>query len=1006
MQKNLSSFPALLSIPTISLTKDQNRMTNLGSGEDILGIPDYLWRKVIAEETIGTILEQESPWTLAFSPFNYWHVGLFHAISSSRFNMFTRLIILLNAAIACHLAIAEAIVVDSQTSEGIAFFEKEIRPILHESCLECHSSDTKSKGGLLLDSQAGMEAGGDSGAVIIKGAPEASLLIEAVRYGNQDLQMPPKNPLSKDQVAKLERWIAMGAPAPRDGALAAAPNTMGMTIEDGRRFWAFQAVKSPPLPELKSPFIQTPIDAFVLQGLNENQLSPSPPADKQTLIRRLTQDLIGLPPTEDEIDTFLADESAQAFETLVERLLDSPQYGVRWGRHWLDVARYADSNGLDENIGFGNAWRYRDYVVDSFNKDKPYDRFLIEQVAGDLVANPSQETITATCFLQLGPKVMAEPDIEKLHLDVIDEQIDTLGRAFMGMTLGCARCHDHKFDPIKQSDYYSLAAIFKSTKTFGGENMGAIKFWHEHSIATEADKTRIKRADARLKELNGAASSFKGQQLAKIRQGARAKAADYLYACTKFDLNTPLTEVASIATAFELHPRILHHCRRHLEFQRDDPFFDDWHHFSSTGQNDELRRHYDAVFTEAEVRLVAARKDNSKVKTLANERLEAARAALYDKSGFLAVPELDSFAFDEDTLSEYYRLLSIARAFESSAPDPPALMSVSDGEVMKDIPMYIRGNHKRPGPKVPRGFPEVMQWGQKPPALSENSSGRLELAKWMADRRHPLTAKVMVNRIWAWHFGKGLVSSTENFGVMGNKPTNPFLLDWLANYFVTSGWSIKAMHRLILRSSTWQMASMHPLETSYALIDPENRYHWKQNLRRLEAEQIRDSILAVSGRLDERLGGKTLPLRNRQFVFNHTSEDHTTYTSLRRALYLPVIRNNLYTLFEQFDFPDPTMPTGTRHETVIAPQALVMLNDPLILDSASALVQESGHSDLPLEERIQKLYIKILCRAPMPRELKRDTRLWQALATQTTETQTWKLYCQSLLASNEFLYLK
>ena len=895
---------------------------------------------------------------------------------------------------------------DRQGADGIAFFEKEIRPIFHESCLECHSSATKSKGGLHLDSRAGIEAGGDSGVVIIKGAPEASLLIEAVRYGNPDLQMPPKNPLSKEAVAKLEQWVAMGAPAPPGRADSAAIEAAGMSLEEGRRFWSFQAVTRPSVPAFDSAFIRTPIDAFILQTLKKNQLTPAPPASKQTLIRRLTQDLNGLPPTEAQVNTFLGDNSAGALERVVERLLDSPHYGVRWGRHWLDVVRYADSNGLDENIGFGNAWRYRDYVVDAFNSDKPYDQFLIEQVAGDLVPNPSQETITATCFLQLGPKVMAEPDIEKLHLDVIDEQIDTLGKTFLGMTFGCARCHDHKFDPIKQRDYYALAAIFKSTKTFGGENMGAIKFWYEHSIATEEDKTRIEQANKTLKKLNAAAASFKSQHLERIRREARAKAADYLFACTTFDLNTPLTELTSIAATFDLHPRILHHCRRHLEFRRDDPFFDDWHRFHTSGQTDELRQHYHGVFADAEAMLIIARKSNPKQTRLEDKRLESARAALYDKAGFLAVPELDSFAFNEDTLTEYYRLLSIARTFESSAPDSPALMSVSDGTVTTALPMYIRGNHKRPGPKVARGFPSVMQWDKNPPALPQQSSGRLELAQWMTDPRHPLTARVMVNRIWAWHFGRGLVASTENFGVMGSKPSNAPLLDWLTDYFVRSGWSIKAMHRLILRSSTWQMATKHPRETSHALIDPENRFHWKQRLRRLEAEQIRDSILAVSGRLDLRLGGKTLPLRNRQFVFNHTSEDHTTYHSLRRALYLPVIRNNLYALFEQFDFPDPTMPTGTRHETVMAPQALVMLNDPLILDSAAALAQRSDQANMTPVERIRKLYRLTLGRSPDATELKRDTRLWRALASKTEETEAWGLYCQSLLVSNEFLYLK
>ena len=772
------------------------------------------------------------------------------------------------------------------------------------------------------------------------------------------------------------------------------------------KLWSLNPVSSPGIPALHSDFVRTPVDSFILQSLNEKQLTPAPPADKTTLLRRVTQDLTGLPPTIEEIKRFLSDSSPQAFDRVVDSLLESPQYGVRWGRHWLDVARYADSNGLDENIGFGNAWRYRDYVVNAFNADKPFNQFIIEQVAGDLIPNPTQESITATGFLQLGPKVMAEPDIEKLHLDVIDEQIDTLGKAFLGMTIACARCHDHKFDPIKQSDYYSLAAIFKGTKTFGGETMGAIKYWYEHSIASDEDKQRIEQADKQLKKLNAAASSYKSKALAKIREQARSKAVDYLVACMEFNPDTSLAEITSIARIYGLHPRILHHCRQHLEFQREAPFFKDWHRFSAARKTDELRHHYQSIFDELKTQLTALPKDNPSNKKLTDHRLEAARVALQDRAGFLAVPELDSFAFDPNTLAEYYRLLTVARNFESSAPDSPAIMSVSDGETATEIPMYVRGNHKRPGPKVPRGVPTAMHWSQTLPTLPSNSSGRRELAEWIADPRHPLTARVMVNRIWTWHFGKGLVTSTENFGTTGALPSNPELLDWLAAYFIKSGWSIKAMHRLILRSSTWKMASQHPLGDRYSQIDPENELHWKQNLRRLEAEQIRDSILAVSGRLDPQLGGKTLPLRNRQFVFNHTSEDHTTYESLRRALYLPVIRNNLYPLVEQFDFPDPTMPTGSRHETVIAPQALVLLNDPLILDSASAMAESLVEQDQDETEAIQALYLQTLGRHPTTEELQRDAMLLANLFAQTTKHESWMLYCQSLLASNGFLYLK
>lgn len=918
----------------------------------------------------------------------------------------TKLYQIMKHRLAIILATAVCYATSLMAKDGLAFFEREIRPILANNCYDCHSSTAKVKGGLRLDTGADIEVGGDTGPVIVKGEPNASRLIEAVRYQNRDLQMPPKNSLSPDAVKKLEQWVALGAPMPTHRPSERPRPPHGMSVEESRQFWSFRPLSFPPVPSSNSEFVRNPIDAFIQERLTENGLSPAPRADKRTLIRRVTQDLTGLPPAPHEIDDFLSDTTPDAFEKLVERLLNSPHYGVRWGRHWLDVARYSDSNGLDENIGFGNAWRYRDYVVEAFNNDKPYDRFLVEQVAGDLLPNANHQTITATGYLQLGPKVLAEPDIEKLQLDVIDEQLDTLGKTFLGLTIGCARCHDHKFDPIKQTDYYSLAAIFKGTKTFGDQNMGAIKFWYEHPIATDEDKERIKSVDAELKRLNAAAASFKNKQIAEIRRKARAQPTDYLVACTEFDLDTPLEEIKRIAEPTKLHARILHHCRRHLEYHRDDPIFKPWHEFIKAGQTEDLRHYYTKLFDDVEQALAEARKKDPKTKTLPDPGLDAARAALYDNAGFLAVPNVDAFALDQTSLAEYYRLLSIARAFESSAPDIPALMGVSDGKVADTVPVLIRGNRKSPGQEVSRGFPAAIRLPKPSPAFSENGSGRLELAHWMADPQHPLTARVMINRLWTWHFGKGLVASTENFGIMGDRPSNPQLLDWLAKTFIRSGWSIKTMHRLILSSNTWQMASHHPQELSYASVDPENRFHWKQNLRRLEAEQIRDSILAVAGRLDLALGGKTLPLRNRQFVFNHTSEDHTTYDSLRRALYLPVIRNNLYPLFAQFDFPDPTMPTGSRHETVIAPQALVMLNDPLILDSARAMARGIMQSFASAEQRFAAIHRHCLGRPPSQRERERGEAFLRATRDQTTAEQAWTLLCQSVIASNEFLYLK
>ncbi|MEM7478676.1 MAG: DUF1549 domain-containing protein, partial [Planctomycetota bacterium] len=501
----------------------------------------------------------------------------------------------------------------ARAADSHAFFEKKIRPVLVEHCYECHSSSTEKQGGLLLDSRAGVEAGGDNGPVIVKGKAADSLLIQAMRYNNRELQMPPSGKLPDQVIADFETWIENGAPDPRDGELVSAAVT-GMSIKEGKDFWSFQPIVKPEVPKIEgnAGFIRNPIDAFVLRKLQEKDLSPAPTASKRTLLRRVTHDLVGLPPTFVQLQEFLADDSPDALRQVVAELLESQDYGIHWGRHWLDVVRYADSNGLDENIGFGNAWRYRDYVIDSLNADKSFRDFLVEQVAGDLLPNATPETITATCFLQLGPKVMAEPDVEKLHLDVIDEQLDTLGKAFLGMTFGCVRCHDHKFDPIKHEDYYALAAIFKSTKTFGEKRNGAIKFWYEHSLADECELEELKSVDAALKEKTAAATTFKNQEIAKLRKEAREKAVDYLVACTQFAEGSSLEEVAKIAAGFELHPRILHHCRLHLEYHRDDSVFAAWHELKS--QVEKLREHYSSLFENAEAAWAEALKADPKAK--------------------------------------------------------------------------------------------------------------------------------------------------------------------------------------------------------------------------------------------------------------------------------------------------------------------------------------------------------------------------------------------------------
>lgn len=916
----------------------------------------------------------------------------------------------------------------SPSPEGIAFFEKNVRPLFVKHCYECHSGPEAS-GSLLLDSREGLLEGGDTGPAVVPGQPAKSLLIEAVRYQNPNLQMPPQNRLSPAEVAALEKWIALGAPDPRlapttgDKSVAEkAAGPTGMSIEAGRKFWAFQPLARPDAPQVKQKaWLRTPIDAFVLARLEKAGLQPAPAADKRTLLRRVTFDLTGLPPTPAEVEAFLADSSPDAFSQVVERLLASPDYGIRWGRHWLDVARYADSNGLDENLAFGNAWRYRDYVVDAFNADKPFNRFLVEQLAGDLLPGANQQTTSATGFLVLGAKVLAEPDIDKLQMDTIDEQLDTIGKAFMGMTLGCVRCHDHKFDPLKQSDYYALAAIFKSTKTFDSLQ-GGVKQWSEVVFASDDERKKIKAVDEAIAAKKKTATSFKSTATAKLRAAARAKATEYLVACARFSPDMPLTQVEAIAWPLGLHPHVLHHCRLHLAYHPDDPLFGAWHDLAAAGDLAGIAAHYRPLFELAEHLLAEAKLTDPKATTLADPAIDLVRAALDDPEGFLAIPPKPEYAFDEPTLAEYDRLMGQARVLESSSPDLTAVMGVNDGKVVPEIPIHIRGSHQNLGKPVAREFPEVMRPADFHATFPSNHSGRLELARWLASETHPLTARVYVNRVWRGHFGVGLVPTTENFGQLGERPSHPELLDWLARRFMASGWSTKALHRLILASSVYQESAVHPAAAQCAGIDPENRLLWRFRTRRLEAEPIRDAILAISGRLDRTMGGKSIPLRNRQYVFDHTSIDHTKYGSLRRAIYLPVVRNNLYTFFEQFDFPDPSVPTGSRNSTVVAPQALLMLNSDLVMDSAQVWARQLLEHDRDDVLRVRRAYQAAFAREPSSAETNRSldfiARIMgttkaaphgpatdnHAEATRLQE-KAWALWCHSLLASNEFIYL-
>lgn len=888
--------------------------------------------------------------------------------------------------------------------EKLEFFESKVRPILVQRCYECHSGQ-ESNGGLRLDYREGLLKGGDSGPALQADEPQGSLLLRAIRYQNADLQMPPSGKLDASEIEVLETWVAQGAFDPRaDLPSGSSDKPQGMSIQDGRNFWSMMPLKPVEVPRaVDADWCRNPIDAFVLKELDSNGLRPSPESSRREILRRVTLGLIGLVPESQEYKAFEQDTAPEAYERQVDRLLSSEQYGVRFGRHWLDVARYSDSNGLDENIAYGNAWRYRDYVVEAFNSDKPFDRFIEEQIAGDLLPDADRQSKTATGFLVLGAKVLAEPDRDKLTMDTIDEQLDTIGKAFMGMTLGCARCHDHKFDPIKQRDYYALAAILKGTKTFGDSNFGAIKHWNEISYANPQEKEQLKAIDAQIAEKNGAWNKLKSEAIGKLREQVRKQAADYLAVASKLTSEATLNEWAQVGEELKLHPRVLANSRRYLDNHRQEPLFAKWHELAGHGDHQAIRDYYQELFERALGEWEKAKAADAQVKKLEDSTLEAARVALGDVGGFLAIPAKMEHALDQESLVKIHELAESARLFESAAPDETSVMGVADKGVVDGLAIHIRGSYRNLGDVVPRGFPEVMVSQGATPIFSRHSSGRLELARWLANATHPLTARVIVNRVWRWHFGRGLVESTENFGVLGDRPSHPELLDYLARWFIESGWSIKELNRLILTSSTYRMSSVHPEAQSALAIDPENRLRWHYKLERMDAEPLRDSILQVAGRLDCQLGGKSVPLRNRQFVFDHTSIDHTKYDSIRRTVYLPIIRNHLYSLLEQFDFPDPTMPVGSRNTSMVSVQMLLLMNADWIIDSASLLARRSQEFSSEPSRRIDWLFETVLGRAPKEHEQRRF--LDAISAGQASGEDPWVTLAHNLLICSEFIYV-
>ena len=784
--------------------------------------------------------------------------------------------------------------------------------------------------------------------------------------------------------------------------------TVAEFTEEEKSFWAFQPVTFTEPPEVEDrAWPRTWLDRFILAGLEARGLRPAPPADRRRLIRRLYFNLLGLPPEPGEVEAFVNDPSPQAYSNLVERLLDSPHYGERWARHWLDVVRYADTTAHDGNYIMRYAYRYRDYVVRAFNQDKPYDRFILEQLAGDLLSGDAdwrafRDRMVATGFLVLGPKALAEQDKKKFILDVADEQIDVTGRTFLGLTLACSRCHDHKFDPIPTADYYSLAAIFKGTRT-----MADLEFaskWQEWPLMSELRKHYPDRFPAPVPSL---APLGEASQSSTRCEATADKAIDGVFnnrqETDEGDAN-PWWEV-KLAESGPIGMVVL--------WNRVDAEFKRLSNFRVSVLTDQRQEVWNqAFFPEGP--------DAEEFPTPAEGfRICPPRGT----TGRIVRVELLG-PREEETSTLHMAEVEVFAAGDCSRPppDPLTVMAVKDGGPAP-MRILVRGNHHNPGKLVPRRFLQILDRGRNG-IVDSDQSGRLELARFIASPDNPLTARVMVNRIWQWHFGTGLVASSANFGTLGERPSHPELLDRLAAYFVESGWSVKQLHRLILNSSVYRMQS-GVSNPAAEVADAGNRLLWRFPRRRLEAEALRDAILALSGRLDRTMGGSIFDYKGKSAVDDYYrglfsagkgGYGFDAYRSGRRSLYLPVVRNQIFPMFQLFDFAGSNAVTSRRGDSTVAPQALFLLNSPFVVEQArhfaEALLSGEGADD---RERVDLAHRRVLARPPSDEETE------QALAFLAAYPQTqgpgevegteglqeaWASYCQLLFGLNEFMYIE
>ncbi|MDC0316997.1 PSD1 and planctomycete cytochrome C domain-containing protein [bacterium] len=915
------------------------------------------------------------------------------------------------------------------------FFESRVRPVLVEHCVQCHGTK-KQEGGLRLDSRTGWKKGGDGGAAVVAGKPNESLLIQAVKYNNSNLQMPPSKKLAANEIADLETWVTRGATDPRRDPTSGT--TARMDVNNALSFWSFQSLKSPSVPlNAGDEWPLNPIDSFVLAQLKSHGLTPVPDTDRRNLIRRATFDLTGLPPTPSEIESFVRDNSPDALGTLVDRLLESKAYGERWGRHWLDVARYADTAGDGSDYPIREAYKYRDWVIQAFNNDMPYDQFVSEQIAGDILARRDSidqperyaSQVTATGFLAIGKRYGYKASPQYQYLDFADV-IDSVGRSLLGLSVGCARCHDHKYDPISTEDYYALYGILQSTKWAfpGGEEQKRPA--HFPSLVPPAQVTTLEKDKAtELAELDAKIAAF-NQRRKEFDSTWRVGGTDLDFEAQQtgkppadpWVSSGPIEVTSEAQSPFaHVHPNgkrgvrigsgqptdgLRHVFKNGLRATpgRNMHFTVDFRSASSTEKGafrfylgrgvvqslaiqcsatatefavsngdkwETIRKLVPGTWYTLRITIDPTKKTFSGIVGTADDLTEFSDMAvgpgwdgvadcfICDGFGHVAGPacsrDLDNLGLteqafntpgskqvqprpitseDKDQLAELTKqinTLTKQRQERTAKPASEVAYGVSEAEPV-NARIQLRGEPHRKSDEVPRRFLEVLGGDMVPP--TSLGSGRLELAKWITRSSNPLTARVFVNRVWQWHFGSGLVDTASDFGSRGSLPSHPKLLDWLTSEFVNSGWSLKSLHRLIMKSRTYQLASVDNAKNLAA--DPENRWHWRYSRRSLDAESIRDAMLAVSGQLD-RTVPKSHPFPDvNSWAFTIHNPFHAVYDTNHRSVYLMVQRNRRHPFLALFDAADPNLSVASRQPTTTPTQALFLMNSPFVHEQAGS----------------------------------------------------------------------